>query len=232
MSLSCFKGLKFVFLKKTAMFPKLSLSLSYMFLFWQLASASDAQFRQKEPSLPFVICKWRPLWNISILFSSQKQELCVLLSLFSSVHTETFISSKLYLISPIVMRQGNSDAMLSDLPCVEWELHRPPSEGEEEERYIQLFFFPPQSWFPTVACEVIYHRSFHFPSPISHCVDSFIPSSLQHAHIMLVSHTQTKNERLIRFYTIRSCLALLCFETSIKWRQDLKIKRGNVWHSS
>lgn len=49
--------------------------------------------------------------------------------------------------------------------------------------------FPPQNWFPTVACEVIYHRSFQFPSPISHYLDSFIPSSLRHAHIMLVSHT-------------------------------------------
>lgn len=43
-------------------------------------------------------------------------------------------------------------------------------------------------WFPIVLREVIYHRSLQSPSPKSCYIDSFIPSSLQHANI--ISHTE------------------------------------------
>lgn len=67
---------------------------------------------------------------------------------------------------------------------------------------------PPQNWFPTVACEVIYHRSFQFPSPHHTALTASYPP-LDNMLISCSYHTQTKDERLIRFYTIFSLLPLL-----------------------
>lgn len=107
----------------------------------------------------------RLLWYANgIHCKTSQQELQSLVSsvLILPTCTEAFISSKLNFISGRENGDAIERVIFSDLPSVEWELHLPPSE--EGDCYIQLFFLH-RTGFPTVACEVIYHRSFQLPSP-------------------------------------------------------------------